>query len=87
MDLFYSLIIYIIFLVLVFFIFYFCGCGFWKALVISLILSQALLWLLKSPYNINIKEEYGSIYGMYIFINIMTIVVVYLYVLFSFFEK
>ena len=81
MDLYYALIIYILIFIILLIIFCVAGLNFWGALVLTIIICQLILWILKSPFNVQMTEESGSAYFIYILINILSPIIVYLYVI------
>lgn len=83
MDLFYALLIYCIFLLILLVVFVIIGLNFWKALVLSLIICQFILLILRSPFGFDNYEESGSCYALYILICVFTPIIVYLYVIIS----
>jgi energy-coupling factor transporter transmembrane protein EcfT len=81
MELYLILIIYVIVLVCLVFAFFKSGIRFVSSLILAMIISQILLIILKPPSSVNYENEDLSIYAFYIFIQVVTVITIYFYVI------
>ena len=81
MDLSQSLIVYFVVVIVLILVFCRIGIHVWSAIVIALIIGQILLNILISPKDVNVEVESGSMYAIYVLIQLATLIVVYIYAL------
>lgn len=79
MELYLILIVYFIILICLIFVFYKYGINIYSSIILSMIICFLLLNILKPPINVNLEEEDSITYFIYILIELLTPIFIFIY--------